>query len=103
VDDHAPKRCKPSAPKPAYTASEGNNEHLVYIGEGAIRARLLAHLAKLNAASAQGRALYATAPLSFSAAPNPTWRRHQRLELETDLIGAYVLATHKSPAAQFIG
>jgi hypothetical protein len=79
----------------------GNDERLVYIGEGAICSRLLVHLAKLNTPTSQGRALRAAAPLTFSAAANRTWRRHQRLELETDLIGAYVLATYKPPAAQF--
>ena len=81
----------------------GNDEQLVYIGEGAIRSRLLAHLAKRAASPPQGRALSAAAPLTFSAVVNPSWRRHQRLELETDLIGAYVLAILKPPAAQFIG
>jgi hypothetical protein len=81
----------------------GADERLVYIGEGAIRSRLLAHLAKLNAPTPQGTALRAAGPLSFSVAPNSNWRRHQRLELETDLIGAYLLATHEPPSAQFIG
>jgi hypothetical protein len=81
----------------------GSDERLVYIGEGAIRSRLLAHLAKLNASAPQGQALRAATPLSFSAVANSSWRRHQRLELETDLIGAYVLANHEPPAAQFIG
>lgn len=81
----------------------GNDERLVYIGEGAIRSRLLAHLAKLNSPSPQGRALLAASPVTFSAVANSTWRRHQRLELETDLIGANVVSAHGPPAAQFIG
>ena len=81
----------------------GRAERLVYIGEGAIRVRLLAHAAKLNTASAQADALRASAPLAFSLVSGPDWLRHQRLELETDLIAAYVLATRQVPAAQFIG
>jgi hypothetical protein len=34
---------------------------------------------------------------------NQEWLRHQRQELETDLIAAHVLALHKVPAAQFVG
>jgi hypothetical protein len=80
----------------------GNDDRLVYIGEGAIRSRLLAHLSKLDSPTRQGRTLKAAAPLAFSTVA-ANWRRHQRLELETDLIGAYVLATREPPAAQFIG
>jgi hypothetical protein len=73
------------------------------VGEGAIRARLLAHAAKLQAATPRGDALRADAPLAFSLVRGPRWLRHQRLELETDLISAHVLATCDVPAAQFIG
>jgi hypothetical protein len=82
---------------------KGRAEQLVYIGESAIRARLLAHAAKLQTATAQGDALRVNAPLAFSLVRGPRWLRHQRLELETDLIGALVLATRHAPAAQFIG
>jgi len=81
----------------------GRTDELVYVGEGAIRARLLAHALKLQAASAQGDALRANAPLAFSIVYGHDWLRHQRLEFETDLIGAHVLATRHVPAAQFIG
>lgn len=81
----------------------GNDERLVYIGQGGIRSRFLAHLAKLNLHTAQGRLLRLAMPLTFSTAANQSWRRQQRLELEIDLIGAYVLAAHKPPEAQFIG
>ena len=81
----------------------GRTDRLVYIGEGAIRTRLLAHTAKLQAASAQGNAFRASGPLAVSIVHGPDWLRHQRLELETDLIAAHVLATHEVPAAQFIG
>jgi hypothetical protein len=47
--------------------------------------------------------LAAASPLSFSMAAGPAWTKRQRLELEADLIAAYVLATRAAPAAQFIG
>jgi len=45
---------------------KGRAERLVYIGEGAIGARLLAHAAKLQAATAQGEAFRAETPRAFS-------------------------------------
>ena len=42
-------------------------------------------------------------PLECSWLVNDTWLTHQRLELENDLIAAYVLATGTVPEAQFIG
>ena len=47
--------------------------------------------------------LAANVPLTFSIDHNDAWLRHQRLELETDLIAAHLLATDRIPAAQFIG
>jgi hypothetical protein len=34
---------------------------------------------------------------------NAEWLTHQRLELETDLIGAHVLFEEHAPPAQFLG
>jgi len=82
---------------------KGNDASLIYIGEGSLPQRLLTHAAKLGRPSAQGKALANAAPLMFSTVLGPHWLRHQRLELETDLIAAYVLAARQPPAAQFIG
>ena len=77
--------------------------HVVYIGEGAIRERVRAHLAKLRLADhAQGRILATEAPLAVSWVEGP-WQRHQRLELENDLIAAHMLAVGRPPVAQFLG
>jgi hypothetical protein len=81
----------------------GDASGLVYIGEGVVSQRLRAHLAKVTTGSAQGNVLAASAPLAFSWSLNEDWLRHQRLELETDLIAAHVLALHAVPTAQFIG
>jgi hypothetical protein len=59
-------------------------------------------MAKLTTASAQGPSFMQSAPLSFSTIAGP-WLRHQRLELETDLIAACVLADRRPPPTQFIG
>lgn len=80
------------------------SEDIVYIGEGRIRGRLQAHARRARDAShPQGRVLSSAGPLEGSWALNGVWRRHQRLELEVDLVGAYVLARGHAPAAQFIG
>ena len=50
----------------------------------------------------QDRTLREHSPLAFSAVTG-AWESHQRLELETDLIGAHILALGRVPAAQFIG
>jgi hypothetical protein len=84
----------------------GTGTGLTYVGEGAaIRERLETHRRKTfdpTSARLQDRVLQQHRPLQFSAVVGP-WKRHQRLELETDLIGAHVLQLDRAPAAQFIG
>jgi hypothetical protein len=41
--------------------------------------------------------------LEASWSLNDQWATNQRLELETDLIGAHILATNGVPPAQFFG
>jgi hypothetical protein len=79
------------------------NGSIVYIGEGNLKARLRAHAAKLTAGTPQGEVLAAAAAPKFSSVAGAAWNRRQRLELETDLIAAYVLAERAAPAAQFVG
>ena len=81
---------------------QNREQHIVYVGEGRLRARLAAHAAKLTTLSAQGQALKKEAPLRFSAVTARGFR-HQRLELQTDLIAACILAIRRPPPAQFIG
>jgi len=75
---------------------------LVYVGEGYIRARLANHLGKGSKATHR-QAPFFRAGLECSWTINAAWLRHHRLELETDLIGAYVLSTGQAPSAQFLG
>jgi hypothetical protein len=81
---------------------QSRKQNIVYLGEGSLRTRLAAHAAKLTTLSVQGQALKQEAPLRFSAVTAP-WFRHQRLELETDLIAACILTVRRPPPAQFIG
>jgi hypothetical protein len=76
----------------------------VYVGEGLIRSRLAAHFAKItDLKNRQGQVFAHAGLLECAWVINANWRPHQRLELETDLIAAHVLATNSPPAAQFLG
>ena len=80
----------------------GGGGQVVYVGEGMIKARLAAHHRSATVRkSPQGQALAAAQPLSCSWVMNTNWQDHQRLELENDLIAAWVLATGTPPSAQF--
>jgi hypothetical protein len=77
---------------------------LVYIGQGLISPRLLAHLAKtLVPDLPQGRVFAFAAPLECSWVVNDEWLSHHRLELENDLIASHLLVTGVIPIAQFRG
>jgi hypothetical protein len=51
----------------------GTDDRLVYVGEGAVRARLITHLAKLNGATSQGTVFAAHAPLTASIVIDKGW------------------------------
>jgi len=85
-----------------YRVRDADSPGLVYVGEGYIRARLAAHLAKGNK-TGHRQAPFFGAGLECSWTVNAAWLRHQRVELETDLIGAHVLSTGHAPRAQFLG
>jgi hypothetical protein len=104
--DWAPLADLPEAGASGLYRIRGRASGLVYIGEGAIRARVRAHRQKAAAepltATRQGRVLADASPLEYAAVDGP-WLPHQRLELETDLIAAHVLELGRVPSAQFIG
>ena len=75
---------------------------LTYVGEGNVRARLANHLAKAGKAGHRQAPLFGPR-LECSWSMNSAWLRHQRLELETDLIGAHVISLGDAPIAQFLG
>jgi hypothetical protein len=77
---------------------------LVYVGQGAIPGRPLAHLARMRRPDdTVARLLAGAGPLEYSSVANPGWSSRHRLELENDLIAAHVLATGSVPAIQFRG
>jgi len=77
-------------------------DSLLYIGEGRILPRLRAHLAKTRKPGRQGEIFGDPSRLLCSYVVGD-WLSHQREELETDLIGAYVLSTGSPPGAQYFG
>jgi hypothetical protein len=82
----------------------GSSEGVVYIGQGAIRKRLIAHHRKTldpSSLKPQDVILCENGPLEFSAVEGE-WESHQRLELENDLIAAHIFEMGTVPPAQFI-
>jgi hypothetical protein len=77
---------------------------MLYIGEGRVRHRLVAHYRKLaGPEQRQGDIFRSAGAFEASCVLNDHWLGHQRLELETDLIAAHVLSTGTVPPAQFLG
>lgn len=63
-----------------------------------------AHVAKArHRIGAQGAIFAHARTLQCSWVLDGTWAPHQRLELETDLIAAHLLATDRVPSGQFLG
>jgi hypothetical protein len=87
-----------------YRIRGGSDEVLLYIGQGQVPQRPLAHLAKITMPDHSQGAIFGAEPrLEVAWVLNGTWLSHHRLELETDLIGSHVLTTSTVPAAQFLG
>jgi hypothetical protein len=80
---------------------QGNTE-LLYIGEGHIPARLVSHLAKVNRPDHRQAGPLGGGLLQSSWVEGD-WPRHQRLELENDLIANHLQMHGQAPAAQFLG
>jgi len=81
------------------------NSHRAPIVEFAASTRLPAmanHLGKANKIGHRQAPLF-SARLECSRVENFGWLRHQRVELETDLIGGHVLSIGHAPIAQFLG
>jgi hypothetical protein len=77
---------------------------LLYVGQGVIAVRVMAHAAKMNDDTNQQGLVFASGKrLECSYVANDVWLDHQRLEVENDLIAAHVLVTGRVPDAQFIG
>lgn len=93
----------PLGSKGLYRIRRPGNLGLLYIGQGNIRNRLMTHLQKIGIPRYSRQAAIFAGALDCSWVINEAWHEHERLELENDLIAAYVLAMHNVPAAQFMG
>jgi hypothetical protein len=86
-----------------YRVRDPSQAGLVYVGQGQIRTRLRAHLAKAARPDHPQARWFAVPDLECSWTTNDSWFGHQRLELENDLIAAHVLEHGAPPSAQFLG
>jgi hypothetical protein len=87
-----------------YRIRDAARSGLLYIGEGLVAARLLAHWRKTRTpGNPQGTVFGSAVRPECSWVLNAGWLPHQRLELECDLIGAHLLVAGTVPPAQFIG
>jgi hypothetical protein len=86
-----------------YRIRDPNQAGLLYIGQGRIRTRLAAHLAKAARPDHPQARWFSTPGLECSWTINHGWLAHQRLELENDLIAAHFLEHGAPPSAQFLG
>ncbi len=93
----------PPASSGLYRIRGESGAGLLYVGQGLVRSRLTAHVAKMrDPDQAQGR-IFAAAPTLACSWVSGDWLPHQRLELENDLVAAHLLATGQVPSAQFLG
>ena len=87
-----------------YRIRDAGKAGLLYIGEGIVAARLIAHRRKCRKpGDAQGDVFGAAERLQCSWVLNDEWMPHHRLELECDLIGSHLLGRSVVPPAQFVG
>lgn len=85
-----------------YRIRSGVTGGLLYIGQGRLRARLTAHVAK-PPSHVQGAIFRLEPELQTSWTVISDLARHQLLELENDLIASSLLVSGQVPAAQFLG
>jgi hypothetical protein len=79
-------------------------DELLYVGEGRIRDRVTAHLAKgKKPEHPQAFAFADPAGVEASFIPRDDLLKHQLLEVENDLIAAHVIRVGVGPVAQFLG
>jgi hypothetical protein len=94
----------PPAATGLYRIRDAAGGGLLYVGEGQVAARLLAHRRKTRRpGDPQGEVLGSAGRLECSWVLSEAWLPHQQLELECDLIGAHLLMTTTVPPAQFLG
>lgn len=85
-----------------YRIRRPNADHLLYIGQGLVAARLAAHAAKSRRDGHRQQAAF-TGVLEYSWSELPDCSSTQLQEVECDLIASHVLVTGMPPSAQFLG
>ena len=94
----------PNAATGLYRIRDATQPGLLYIGQGKVSPRLPQHVGMSKIRDNPKGAVFAAAKqLEASWVLDDAWLDNQRLELECDLIGAYMLATSSVPLAQFGG
>jgi len=87
-----------------YRIRGDEQDSLLYIGQGIVPGRPLAHIAKIGMPwRPQGVIFGSASRLECSWVLNGEWLPHHRLELKNDLIAAHMIATGDVPRAQFRG
>lgn len=85
-----------------YRIRRPGDERIVYVGQGLVRARLAAHVAKGRRTDHRQHAVFSqSVDCSWVALPGRS--SAQLLEVECDLIASHALVTGPGPAAQFLG
>jgi hypothetical protein len=85
-----------------YRIRKPDQAGLLYIGQGKVRKRLSDHRNKVDQPAHPQSTIF-TKSMECSWVLDASWLSHQLLELENDLIAAYILHTGTIPPAQFIG
>lgn len=94
----------PRAAKGLYLLRGQQSGEILYVGQGLLLNRLTAHARKQHQAGhPQGEVFGREGGLTFSWVALPDSHDHQLLELENDLIAAFVLSHQAAPRAQFLG
>jgi hypothetical protein len=79
-------------------------DRLLYVGEGKVKDRVGAHLAKgRREGHPQAFAFRDAASVEVSYVQRNDLAKHQLLEIENDLIAAHIVQTGEVPCAQFLG
>lgn len=87
-----------------YRLKRATSDELIYLGQGVVKRRLEAHLAKgITPKHSQSLMFRNPESIQVSWALNAGWMDHHRLELENDLIAAHVISIGCPPTAQFLG
>ena len=87
-----------------YILRHKNKNVFLYVGEGKIKDRINAHLKKGQKPNHRQYPFFKDhRDIEISYAINNSLKSHHRLEIENDLIGAYLKKFNDIPRAQFIG